>query len=251
MALALVASDVVFLLLCVALYGGAAWVSAWVTAPLSSPWLVWPVAALVFPTVLTFGVALLHLPLPRLRPGRYDLMKGPMFWSWMIRALLRRALLPAPLKPLFFSFATFRFLTLRALGAKVAFGANMSTDVDLLDPALLVVETGATLGARSLVSGHFVDGGKLVLGEVRIEQGALLAVDVLVGPDSVIGAKARLLGGVKLGPCCQIGAKAVLEPGVRGEGWCHVDPGARVPAFRDLARHERFTAEGESLDARA
>lgn len=243
MALALLASDLLFLALAVGLYGGAWWVAAHVASLLPTAWLGVPLAVLAFYLALTFAVALLHLPLPRLAPGRYEMMKGPVFWSWMLRSFLRRLLLPGPVKPLVFSFASLRFLALRALGARTAFASNMSTDIDLLDPALLVVEPGATLGARCLVSGHYVDAGKLVLGEVRIGAGALLAAEVMVGPMCVVGPRARVLASVKLGPGSEVGERAVLEAGVRCEGFCVVAPGARVPAGSDLLRDERFPPE--------
>lgn len=249
MAVALLASDLLVLVLATALYGGSAYVASRVAALLPSVWLAAPIAALVFYLTLTFFVALLHLPLPRLRPGRYEMMKGATFWSWMVRSILRRLLLPGPIKPLVFTFSSLRFLALRALGARVAFASNMSTDVDLLDPALLVVERGATIGARCLVSGHYVDAGKLVLGISHVGEGALLAAEVMVGPMCSIGKKARLLATVKLGPGGECGERAVLEPGVRCEGFNVIAAGARVPCGVVLTRGERFPAESEVAEA--
>jgi hypothetical protein len=54
-----------------------------------------------------------------------------------------------------------RFFAWRALGARIAFSASFSSDVDLLDPALASVGPGAVVGARCLLAGHYIKGGQL------------------------------------------------------------------------------------------
>lgn len=157
----------------------------------------------VLALILAVGVA--RLCLPRISPGRHDLFKGKVFFSWAFHSILRRTLFAPGLKTVLFQFYTLRFLALRALGARVAFGANMSSDVDILDPWLLSVETGATIGTRCLVAGHFIDRGQLVLGEVVIGEGTLLAAHVMVAPDVKIGKQCRVLVGVRLGVNVRIG----------------------------------------------
>ncbi len=79
-----------------------------------------------------------------------------------------------------------------------------------------------------------MDAGKLVLGEIVIGEGTLLAVDVLVAPDNVIGDRCRILGRAGIGPGCRIedgavmGAEATLEGGTTVRAGVGVPPGIFV-----------------------
>lgn len=253
MALGLLAYDLIFVLVATGLYGLAAWTASEVFGALAAR-VAWQLA--IFPSFLAglvslvVGVGALTSLCPRPRPGRHKMMRGASFWGWLLRSLLRRVLFAPGLKWFLFSSNVLRFLSLRALGADVAFTANMSTDVDLLDPSLLVVEPGATLGTRSLISGHYVEAGELVLGTVRIGAGALVAAEVLIGPGAVVGERAQVKSraavgvDVRVGVGASIGGGAVLEVGVEvGDGarianLLHLAPGTKVPAglrVRDAA----------------
>jgi acetyltransferase-like isoleucine patch superfamily enzyme len=245
MALGLLAYDLIFVLVATGLYGLAAWTASEAFAALSRH-VPWQLA--LFPSflaglsALVLGVGALTLLCPRPRPGRHKMMRGASFWGWLLRSLLRRVLFAPGLKWFLFSSNVLRFVSLRALGARVAFTANMSTDVDLLDPSLLVVSAGATLGTRSLLSGHYVEGGELVLGVVEIGPGALVAAEVLIGPGAIVGegaqVKSRAAVGVdvRVGKGASIGGGVALEAGVEvGDGarianLIHVPPGVRIAA---------------------
>lgn len=226
-----------------ALYGGGGWL-AWRFVGGHLP----PVLNVAVSVVLTTlgaiaATGLITLLLPRLRPGRHEFMKSTVFWSWVLRSLFRRALLLGPMKPVIFTSNVLRFLALRALGAKVAYDSDCSSDVDLLDPALLRVGRKSILGARTLISGHYVDAGKLVLGEIVIGEGTLLAVDVLVAPDNVIGDRCRILGRAGLGPGCRIEDGAVLGAEATLEGGTTVRAGVAVPPGVFVRKHVAIDAE--------
>jgi len=213
----------------IALYGGGGWL-AWRHVGSQLPPVVnGAVSAALAILGAIVAVGILGLLLPRLKPGRHEFMKSAVFWSWVLRSLLRRALLLGPMKPLIFTSNVLRFLALRALGAKVAYDSDCSSDVDLLDPALLTVGSKSILGARTLVSGHYVDAGKLVLGEIVIGERTLLAVDVLVAPDVVIGAGCRVLGRAGIGPGSRIEDGAVIGAATNLEGSQQVLAGVSVP----------------------
>jgi carbonic anhydrase/acetyltransferase-like protein (isoleucine patch superfamily) len=216
----LLAYDLIFLSLATVLYGVAALAFARVLEALSAhvPWWLALVPALVVAVVaLIAQVSILTALCPRLEPGRYPLMKGPVFYAWLVRSMLRRTLMVPGLRFVILSSNVLRFLALRGLGARVAFASNMSNDVDVLDPSLLEVGAGATIGARCIVSGHYVKEGKLVLGTIRVGDRALLALDVAVGPgttigeDAVLHAKVSLSVGVTIGAGARIGGGAVID----------------------------------------
>jgi carbonic anhydrase/acetyltransferase-like protein (isoleucine patch superfamily) len=238
---ALLLYDALTWLVATLLYG-TAFAIAWAVGRHFAVLVPWPVA--IFPATLVGVVALIAMialltaALPRLREGVHPMMRGH-FFVWVARSLLRRLLFFGPLKELLFNSSILRFLALRALGARVAFSANMSNDVTLLDPALLVVGPGATIGARALVAGHFVKGGRLVLGRVEIGKGSLVSADVVLGPGVRIGekvtieARAALSMNVKVEDGAHIGRWASLDTG------CVVEAGARVSAVEYVAPKRR------------
>lgn len=239
MAPLLVLYDLLYLSLAALLYAGAGY-AGWAAARVV-PWPLGVPAALL---ALIAEVGLLSALLPRLRPGRYPLARpGKVAIAWILRSMLRRVLLLPSLKAIYFNSNVLRFLALRALGARVAFTANLSSDVDILDPQLFSLGAGATVGARCFVTGHLVAGGVLLLREVSVGPGALLALQVVVAPGCTIGAGALLKPGASLSVGAQVGARA--EIGIDalvdalaqvGEGAlvatrAYVPPRARVAAF--------------------
>ncbi len=249
---ALIAYDILYLTVAATLYAGAAFVSFEAVSILAH-FVAWPFlpvpALLVAIVVLIAEVSLLSSMCPRLVPGRYPMLKGSVFYGWILRSLLRRVLLPPGLRFVIFSSNILRFLALRGLGARVDFAANMSSDVDLLDPALLVVGPGATIGARCLISGHYVEKGVLVLDEVRVGAKALLAVQVLVAPGVTVGAGVVVKGtavlsvGVVIGEGSSIGANSFIDTRARVGAGVSIGPGVHVPARTVIGDHERLDAE--------
>ncbi|MBL8952381.1 MAG: hypothetical protein JNK82_16495 [Myxococcaceae bacterium] len=239
MAPGLLVYDLVFFALATVTYAGALRASAgafgWLSAHVPWPIAVVPaiVAGLV---VLVAEVAVLTFFCPRLAPGRYPMMKGRVFWGWISRTLLRRLLMAPGVKWVLFSSNVLRYLALRAMGARVAFTANMSSDVDVLDPSLLEVGAGAIIGARCFTSGHYVDRGQLVLGLIRVGPGAMLAAAVNVAPGVTVGAKAIVKPLASLGPDCVIGDEAQIG------GEALIDIAARVGARADLGHRVHVRA---------
>lgn len=225
------AFDVLSLLVIAALWGSSSFVvwrlAPWILATLWPPLAIMSMILLWILTLIML-VGLVHRLLPRVRPGRYELMSSPMFYFWMARFILYRALFAPGLKVLIFQFNTLRYLSLRALGARVSFGASMSSDVTLLDPWLMVIEAGVTIGTGCLISGHTIDRGKLLLGEVRVGEGSLLAARVVVAPGVSIGKRARVLVGVIIGHEAQIGDGAVIGATTSLEVGASVEPSVRL-----------------------
>jgi carbonic anhydrase/acetyltransferase-like protein (isoleucine patch superfamily) len=231
MALGLVFYDVLYLILSTTLYGGAltAGGRVFVTLEARLPWAVALILAGFSSLLVLIGeVAVLTALLPRLVPGRYTLMRGRVFYGWVLRSLLRRVLFVPGLKFVLFSSNVLRWLSLRALGADVAFTANLSNDADLLDPALTTLEPGATVGARCLLSGHYVEDGKLVLGRIHVGARSLLAVEVMVGPEARVGAGTLVKGRSTVSIGVQIGDDAVIGGQVGLDAYCRVGAGAKL-----------------------
>lgn len=245
--------DALSLLAMCALWSLGVWCALWVFAAIGeSVWL--PLAGLLSALsgllALIATVGLIHHLLPAVRPGRYALMRDPMFFIWVSRFILQRALLPPGLRELIFAHNTLRFLALRALGARVAFGASMSSDVTVLDPWLLQVDAGAVLGTGSLIAGHFIDQGRLVLAPVHVEADALLAARVIVGPGARIRQGARVLTGAMIGERVEVGEGAIVGADARVERDARIAPGVRVGPSTFIHKHvylARDTAPREEV----
>ena len=251
----LLAYDLIFSSLAAVLYGLAALAFDRTYGVLAAhiPWCL-----AIFPALLSAiltliaEVSILSALCPRLKPGRYALMKGVVFYAWVVRSMLRRILFFPGIRFLLLSSNVLRFLALRGMGARVAFASNMSNDVDLLDPSLLVVGPGATIGARSIVSCHYVDGGKLVLGEVRVGAGSLLALEVAVAPGTTIGdgailnTRVSLSVGVTIGAGARIGGAAVIDTRATIGAHARVATRAYVPPRTVVPDHGRFPAATSS-----
>ena len=173
-------------------------------------------------------VGLLHRLLPTLRPGRYTVMKSPMFFFWIFRLILKRALFAPVLKEILFQFTTLRFLSLRALGAKISFSSSMSSDVDILDPWFLEVGPGSTIGSGCFLSGHFMDKSDFLLDRIQIGSDSLLAARVTVGPATRIGDHCRILFGVTIGVHVCIEDKVTVGAASDIEGYATITSGVRI-----------------------
>ncbi len=254
MALGFLLHDLLYLT-CVGLIWGSAFsIGRWgfhQLAPLG--WIPAALLSCVLALLGAIGVtALLTALCPRLKPGRYKMMQGRVFYSWMLRALIRRSLFFPGVKWVLFSSNLLRFLALRGLGADVAFTSSFSADVDLLDPALLTVEAGAVIGARCLLTGHFVQSGELLLDRVHVARGALLAGEVIALPGVRIGERALIKGRAALslqveigerasiGACCGIDAHAKVGKGARIGNTAVVGPRALVPDGAEVPWGARF-----------
>lgn len=245
MAAGLVAFDLVTVVFAVLFYGSSAMAAeaVYTRLALRMPWPVaFVLAAVVFLFVLVAEVSLACRLVPRPRPGRYKMMQGAVFYGWIFRMAFTRLLFLPGFKTLIFYSNVLRFLALRGLGAKVAFSASMSSDVEILDPALLTVGPNAMLGSRTLVSGHMVENGELRLDEVRIGEGALLGFDVACGPGVVVGAKAVVQPRTSLSVRVKVGDGAVVGLGSLLESDVVVADGAKVPAGTKLERRTHFPA---------
>tara|TARA_B100000609_G_scaffold128933_2_gene102718 strand:- start:3035 stop:3586 length:552 start_codon:yes stop_codon:yes gene_type:complete len=176
------------------------------------------------------------------------MLKHPMFFIWVVRFILQRALFPPVLEVLLFQFNVLRFLSLRALGAKVSFGASMSSDVTVLDPWLLEVEDGATMGTGCLVSGHFVDRGQLILGTVKIGAGTLLAARVVVAPGTTIGKNVRVLAGAMIGTDVTIEDDVIVGADARIETHSVIEQGVTIGASTFLHKGVRLTRDTQPLE---
>jgi len=219
------AFDAAYLAMATVVIGLPLMATALLVAHLPGPyWLKWalaPAEAVVFlfgMAGVTWGIRLL---LPRLEPGSYAYPKHPMCTAWLLHFALRRISALQLWAPFIFSFASLRFVMLRALGAKVAFNMQTSVDARVIDCPLVEVGEGSMLAAETLVVGHFIENDQLLLGRVQVARGvqvlggATLAPGVTLGENVVVGPGSKLLPHVQVDEDSYIGMGCLLYNGVR------------------------------------
>lgn len=207
----LLASEVLWWLLFVGVYGGGLWVVARVARLLPLPLPFALAAALPVGVVAVIGlVGVVAALLPRLRSGTYAMTDMKVQAVWGLRYLLTRLLFLGPMTAMIQYSVLLRWLAWRAMGAQTELGSMISGDVPLPDMGLVSVGRGAMVGSRSRLSTHSVAGGRLVLGRIELGRGAVVGGDCNVGPNTVIGQGAILSFGVLVAGDCEIGAKAFV-----------------------------------------
>jgi acetyltransferase-like isoleucine patch superfamily enzyme len=248
--------DVCFVVLAALGYGGAIAAGLWLhaaLAPLVPALVAWSAASLGGLGTLIAEVGASSALCPRLRPGRHPLLRGAVFYGWIFRSLLRRILFIPGLRHILLTSHTLRWLSLRALGARVAFDSNFAPDVDLTEPSLLEVGAGAVIGMRAAIVGHYVIDGVLHLAPVRIGAGALIGADVGVFPGvtvergAVVKPRSTLGAGVTIGAGADVGLDCLIENGAVVGAGARIAARSRVPARSIVADGQRWPDDPPAL----
>ena len=237
---------IVAVLFCV-LVGVPAAAVGWLAAQAGwLPALPWWRSALIPPLALVFLVGLLltatliRLLLPRLKPGRYPFPKHPHAIVWLLHFSLQRLMYLPVWRHFMFAFSTFRWALLRALGARVAFNMDASSDVLILDLPLIEIGPETMIGAGCTLSGHLIEQGTLLLAGIRLERGAQVGNNGLIGPGVTVGEYAII------GPECRIGAESTIGPFTYMGAACYLSPGVRVGA-KAILGHQVSVGPGVSI----
>jgi len=147
----------------------------------------WSLTVFILVEILSFIIAILgkRLLVGNLKPGRYPLWGGTYFRFWLSEKLSTLA----PIR--LFHGTPWLNLYLRLLGAKI--GRHVFIDnIIVAVPELLTIEEGADLGSAVIISNARVSQGYLIVGPVRIGQGALVESNTVLENHTCVGAKARL-----------------------------------------------------------
>jgi acetyltransferase-like isoleucine patch superfamily enzyme len=249
--------DIAFLALMLLTVGTPLGLVGWAVTALNLPvWLTMallPVWAVGFLILFAGTLGAVRLALPKLEPGNYPFPGHRQSMAWLFHFGLQRLMNQRLWSTLILSFASLRWLMLRALGGRVAFGIQTSNDVLITDPSLLTVGPGSMLAAGTFVAGHLVENGRLTLAPVVLGAGVQLMGQVVVAPgvaigdDTVVGPGTKILSGVRIGTDvyfgigCQvyngvtigdnavIGHQALIEADVTIGAGAVIQAGARLP----------------------
>lgn len=156
--------------------------------------------------ILLLEVALIHRVLPAVRPGIHPVPSRDAA-AWLARFWLQRAVFQSLWRELLMGSALLRWLTLRALGGRVALNANLSSDVLLSDTYLVRIGEGALIGTGALLTPHAFIGDRILLKPIHVDDGAQIFGHASIGPGCTIGP------GATVGYRCSIGPDSTLEEG--------------------------------------
>ncbi|MEQ8279961.1 MAG: DapH/DapD/GlmU-related protein [Deltaproteobacteria bacterium] len=184
--------------------------------PRTSPqWL--DVIARVFAgfTAELLAIALFRLVLPTPRRGAHRIAKDGQYAAWLLSAAFAEvAMHPALRFPFWFLHST-RVLYLRALGARVSWGASLHEQVNIREPALFAVGTGSQIEPGVTVEAALHGAGRVRVGPVTIGEGCLIGAHAILLPGSTIGHDARIESGAIVGEDARVGVQAVVGAGAR------------------------------------
>jgi acetyltransferase-like isoleucine patch superfamily enzyme len=149
------------------------------------------------------GLCLLALILPKPKPGQFAIdSKETVFWfvSFQFNRIWHNPFI----KHIIFSFAVLRTIFLRCCGAKVSMNIGWSSTSNLSDPSMLEIGPNTIIGIETLITGHTIINGRLLLGKIKFEDGCLIGARSAVGPNTIVGKNAVLEVGVELLPGARI-----------------------------------------------
>ena len=234
--------DLLFVLVFCIVYGAATFAGVGVVSALGgSPWFA-PVGVLAGLVTVIGVTSALHALVPRPPNGAHK-VGSPTFICWGLRFLIQRQLCLFPTKQLIHYSSILRFLTYRSLGSRVSFTTSMSSDAVILDWDRLHAGPGVVLGTEVRVYTHYLDRGRLVLGEVHLGKDALLAALVCVGPfvrigegarvdpEARIGPRVTIEAGARVGPCAVIREDSVVRAGARVPERAWIDKGSVISSL--------------------
>lgn len=233
----LIVYELFLMVLSVGVYGSAFVLTAAVALGLGAllpwgwPWwgFLMPVLVVVFIVGVIASVGLLRFVLPAMNAGHFTAPVSPAFYIWTLHLSLNRLIFIEPLHSLILYSSVLRYLALRALGAKLAYGTSISARVSFTDLPFIEIGEGCIVGANSLLTGHYLNKGNLFLGKIVIGERVNVGGYCRIGPGVEIGDDTWIGADCQIAPMVTIGKKCTLEPGSTLAPGTHLPDGATYP----------------------
>lgn len=137
----------------------------------------------------------IRILIPKLKPGTYNLEKDSMVVYWYMHMSLSRSLNSTGLRAIIRSSNILKFLYYRALGAKIAYTANYSTDLEIVDPSLITMEQNVMVGGKCIISCHLIYNNKLVLKPITLKKNAFIQFNNTIAQGTTVGESAIIGNG--------------------------------------------------------
>jgi acetyltransferase-like isoleucine patch superfamily enzyme len=114
---------------------------------------------------------------------------------YFIMGTLTGILEHSPFKSWTLGISPFSTLYYRCMGAKMPSSVLIGPKTLIFDPWFFEFGNHVVIGTGAIILGHLGHGKDIILGKVRIGEGAVIGVNAVIFPDVVIGAHARIGAG--------------------------------------------------------
>ena len=139
------------------------------------------ILSLLFMSGLTQRI--LHVRIPKDKEKIVDKLESWTTIRWAICAHLHRCThpvlvhtIPSPICNAYY----------RLAGAKIGKGVQINS-INVNDPSTITIEDKVVIGGRSVINGHLVEKGQLVLARVTLKKGCLIGAGTTIQPGVSIG----------------------------------------------------------------
>ncbi len=207
--------------------------TAWVALPLALSLVAGPVIgglawALLAPWSALAGMALAHRLLPSPAAGTFRMFSDRDSIRWALKGWPPAVYL-AVFQPVFFLSPAFQRVVLRAFGARLGSGAQVTTRTSVREPHLLELGRDCMVGEFvHLVCSYQPKPRTLVVGRIRIGDEAMIGAYGVLGAGCRVGARSILEFRVALGADASIGEDARIGSGTTIYNRARIGNGVRI-----------------------
>jgi hypothetical protein len=199
----------------------------------------------VFPAILInsfITLCLMAFLFPKPKTGVHA-MNSKDATFWFINFQFSRVWGYPPIKHFIFSIGVLRTIFLKCYGAKVSFSHAFSSYAHIHDPYFITIKKGTTVGMHAALIPHYINKGKLVLGDISIGENVIIGAWTRVTPGCSVGDNSFVSGDVNLAPGgivpnnCRIGREAEIT---RRD---NLNEGDVIPDFYNKAKEAKANKE--------
>jgi len=206
---------------------GWVWFAAWAALPLAlvrvtgllPGVILWAVLA---PWTALFGMAAVHRLLPAAEPGTFRMFADRGSIRWALKGWAPTLYLSV-FQPVFFLSPFFQHVVLRAFGAQLGAGAQVTTRTSIREPHLVRIGRDSMVGEHVHLATSF-----------QPKPHTLVVAAIEIGDDVLIG------GYSLLGAGCRVGSRSILELKVALGSQATVGDDTRIGAGTHIRNRARI-----------
>jgi len=156
----------------------------------------------ISPVILVLLIGLIIRFLPNIPSGKHNFF-SKQHYNWLIKDFIYETIVTSAfLNNLVIRIKPIRYIFYTLVGMPNRSLIILANDVRILDPDKISIGELTFIGINTLISGHIVRSGKLMLQDVNI------------GNENIIGAFCSIISGVKTGEKCKIDSFVTLNNNV-------------------------------------
>ena len=212
---------------------GWIWFAAWAALPLAvvgttGPLLGAVLWAVLAPWTALVGMAVVHRLLPAAEPGTFRMFADRGSVRWALKSWAPTLYLSV-FQPVFFLSPFFQRVVLRAFGAGLGAGSQVTTRTRIREPHLVRIGRGSVVGEHVHLACSFQPRPHtLVVGAIEIGDDALIGGYSVLGAGSRVGSRCILEYRVSLGAHTTVGDDTRIGAGTNIRNRAHIGDRVRI-----------------------